>query len=241
MSNHYHIVVGVDVERAGSWSVEEVLRRWTHLFAGPLVVQRYLSDAHSGLTDAERRLAEALAEGYRARLTDLSWFMRVLNENIARQASREDGTKGHFWEGRFKSQALLGEAAVLSAMACVDLNPLRAGLASRTEENDSTSIQARIKALGEWDAVPSIPATFNGAMAGTESPAYLRGLPWCRRKIQATNRYRHCQWPRSCRLMPPVGLSRQFHFHSMITWNSLTRLPESSGRASGAPSYRRFL
>jgi hypothetical protein len=56
------------------------------------------------------------AESYRLRLCDLSWFMRVLNETIARKANAEDGVRGRLWEGRFKSQALLDEQAVLSAM-----------------------------------------------------------------------------------------------------------------------------
>ena len=41
MSNHYHIVLRVDAERAKSWTVEEVLQRWTQLFTGPVLVQRY--------------------------------------------------------------------------------------------------------------------------------------------------------------------------------------------------------
>jgi hypothetical protein len=41
MSNHYHVVVHVDINRAESWSVEEVLLRWARLFTGPLLVQRY--------------------------------------------------------------------------------------------------------------------------------------------------------------------------------------------------------
>ena len=76
---------------------------------------------------------------------DISWFMKVLNEKIAKQANAEDDCTEHFWESRYKSQALLDEQAVLSAMAYVDLNPVRADMAPTPEQSDHTSIQLRIE------------------------------------------------------------------------------------------------
>ena len=124
MSNHLHIVVRVDAERALAWDRDEVLRRWTTLFTGPELVQRYRAHPE-GLCVAELAQVDLWVATYRERLMDLSWFMRVLNEPIARQANAEDGVTGRLWEGRFKSQALLDEQAVLTAMAYVDLNPIR--------------------------------------------------------------------------------------------------------------------
>jgi hypothetical protein len=139
------------------WSLDEVLERWTQLFSGPLLVTRYLSEARGQMTGAEIAQVEELGETYRARLYDLSWFMRTLNEHIARKANAEDGVRGRFWEGRFKSQALLDEKALLAAMAYVDLNPVRAGIAETPESSEYTSIQERIAGVPE-EAPPQIQA-----------------------------------------------------------------------------------
>ena len=65
--------------------------------------------------------------------------------NISREANREDNCKGKFWEGRFKSQALLDEKALFSWLAYVDLNPIRVGIASSVEDSEFASISDRIK------------------------------------------------------------------------------------------------
>jgi hypothetical protein len=70
--------------------------------------------------------------------------MKCLNESIARKANKEDGCTGHFWESRYKSQALLSEEALLSCMAYVDLNPIRTRLCNTPEASDHTSIKAHI-------------------------------------------------------------------------------------------------
>ncbi|MEE4217643.1 MAG: hypothetical protein V2I48_08545 [Xanthomonadales bacterium] len=142
MSNHYHVVVRIDIGQVKQWSDEEVARRWMQLFSGPQLMHQYL-----GRTDLAAPelvwIAERLAI-WRNRLCDLSWFMRCLNEPIARMANREDHCSGRFWEGRFKSQALLDARAVLACMAYVDLNPIRAAMAKTPEQSDYTSIQERI-------------------------------------------------------------------------------------------------
>ncbi|WP_062271109.1 transposase [Endozoicomonas arenosclerae] len=147
MSNHYHVVLHINSREVEGWSRDEILKRWTLLFAGPLLVQRYLS-GHN-LSSSQLRRVDEYTEEFRLRLKSISWFMRCLNEHLAREANQEDGCKGRFWEGRFKSQALLDEAALLTCMAYVDLNPIRATLSKTPEQSDFTSIQQRIDHLSK--------------------------------------------------------------------------------------------
>ena len=145
MSNHTHIVLHVDKEEAQSWNFKQVLTRYHKLHKGTLLTHKYLSD--NPLTPAEQLTLENTVTIYRKRLYDISWFMRELNEYIAREANKEDKCTGRFWEGRFKSQALLDEAAVLSCMAYVDLNPVRAKMEKTPESSKYTSISKRVKAI----------------------------------------------------------------------------------------------
>ena len=135
MSNHVHLVLRVDGDRAEGLSDEEVVARYKVLFAHSV----------SELKNCPAGVAKKRMMLFRQRLSDLSWFMRCLNEHIARRANREDGCTGRFWEGRFKSQALLDEAALLTCMSYVDLNPVRAGLATSLAGSDFTSIQQRLR------------------------------------------------------------------------------------------------
>jgi REP element-mobilizing transposase RayT len=134
MSNHYHVVLFVDDDAANKWSDDEVIARWKAIFPGD-------AKKHSHLP--------AKIPLWRERLTSISWFMRCINETIAVASNDEDGCSGRFWEGRFKCQALLDEGALLSAMAYVDLNPIRAGIAQTPEESESTSIYERIQCLSK--------------------------------------------------------------------------------------------
>jgi len=186
MSNHYHLVAHVERERALTWSDDEVLERWTQLFSGPQLVQRYLSPQRAQMGQAEVAMVLTFAKTYRERLHDLSWFMRVLNESLARQANAEDVCTGRFWEGRFKSQALLDEQALLAAMAYVDLNPVRAGMAETPETSDYTSIQERLGLAPA--AVPVQGMDCRATLAMTQESAMTGGS-----EADATPRHREAE------------------------------------------------
>jgi hypothetical protein len=142
MSNHYHVVLHVDREQGLAWSDAEVIERWHRLFKGSVLSQRV--SRGEPLHQAEQHaLTEQVAE-WRQRLVSISWFMRCLNEPIAREANREDDVTGRFWEGRYTSQALLDEKALAACMVYVDLNPIRAQMATTPETSIHTSIHCRI-------------------------------------------------------------------------------------------------
>ncbi len=113
------------------------------MFNGPLLVQRLRNGEM--LSAPELATVADITRVWRERLSSISWFMRCLSQPIARQANLEDKCTGKFWESRFHSQALKTDEALLSCMAYVDLNPIRAGMEDTPETSDYTSIQERMK------------------------------------------------------------------------------------------------
>jgi len=146
MSNHFHIVLKINSTK--EWNATQVLMTWCALYSLPVLCDRYLKGEIN--TEAElRRVKEYVAE-YRIRLASVSWYMKAINEYISRLANEEDKCTGHFWESRFKSQALLDERALLTCMAYVDLNPIRAAMAKDLRGSEFTSIKERIEQNSTW-------------------------------------------------------------------------------------------
>lgn len=142
MSNHYHLVVKVNRAHALNWSDDEVITRWYKLYRGHPLVDQHTQGQR--LDAISRRHFDEIIATWRARLYDISWYMKNLNEHIAREANKEDNCTGKYWEGRYQSQGLLDHASIIRCMAYVDLNPIRAKAADSLEHSDFTSIQERI-------------------------------------------------------------------------------------------------
>ncbi len=123
-------------EASNGWTSKEVAERWVKLY--PAHTPELCAQKAAAIVDNPALIAE-----YRSRLTNLSWLMKSLSEPIARKANAEDKVTGRFWEGRFKCQALLSEKSILAAMAYVDLNPVRANIASGISTSRYTSVKAR--------------------------------------------------------------------------------------------------
>jgi len=94
LSNHYHLVVKICPERLPIWSDREVIERWTRLYSGTTAARRYLE--HQALSASETFELDSDLIKWRERLGNLSWFMRSLNEYIARKAHAEDECTGYF-------------------------------------------------------------------------------------------------------------------------------------------------
>ena len=182
MSNHIHVVVRNRPDVMAGWSNDDVARRWWNVFPKRRDKQGNAAEP----TDSELTMITADPERLvqvRARLSNLSWFMRCLVEPIARRANREDKCSGRFFEGRYRCQPVLDEPALAACLAYVDLNPIRAGIAETPETSRFTSVFERIQELREPDAGPgqSEPAPSEAAAIAAElaaaKPATLERLP----------------------------------------------------------------
>jgi REP element-mobilizing transposase RayT len=191
MSNHVHVVLRIDPTTAATWTDEEVAMRWVRLFPATLDGE----PDEAGCRTKEQTLmgnADRLRT-CRQRLGSLAWFMKALNEPIARRANREDACTGRFWQGRYSCQALLDDAAVLTCMSYVDLNPIRAGIADNLESSVHTSAVQRIEKVRSNPTLATTSlASINVSTATAHLPIttedYLDLIDWSARLTRADKR-----------------------------------------------------
>lgn len=176
LDNHLHVLVRLDVDTAKSWSSEEVVRRWIAIYPprgldpdDPKALQNWIEKQ----VNSEQQVAE-----YRARLANLGWFMKSLKEPFARMCNKADGKRGTFWDARYKSIAVLDEEALLATCIYIDLNPVAAGVAKVPEKSKHTSIKQRVEHAKTKGALPSLNASLDGSVAGSDATGNLEQDQW---------------------------------------------------------------
>ena len=141
MDNHFHVVAAFHPKVSARWTPEEIARRWLLLYP------KKNSEERQEFVDSVKSDAEC-AEKFRSRLSVTPWFMKSLDEYIARLANHEDQVKGKFWGHRYFSKALEPSDELIACMAYVDLNPSRAGVAVHPEQvGQYTSLRRRLEEL----------------------------------------------------------------------------------------------
>ncbi len=180
LSNHFHLILRSRPDVVETWDDTEVARRWLRLCPQRRNKDGTPAEPSRSELDQIRCSSDRLAE-IRRRLSDISWWMRLLCQRVAMRANREDEESGRFWQDRFKAVRLLDEASLLACAAYVDLNPIRAALNEKLEDSDHTSAQRRIEQLeldraeARGDSGTPSPADTCSESAPPVSPIRLRG------------------------------------------------------------------
>jgi len=146
LSNHIHLVLRSRPDVVAEWDDSEVARRWLMLCPVRRDENRQPMEPTEFELNHIRNDKEKVVV-LRNRLSDISWWMRLLSQNIAQRANKEDREVGKFWQARYRAVRLLDETAILACAAYVDLNPIRAALAATIEDSDFTSAQKRANEL----------------------------------------------------------------------------------------------
>jgi REP element-mobilizing transposase RayT len=218
MSNHMHLALHFDPAWVEAWTDQEVAERWNRLFPRAKMTEQQQAERIKAWLTQDGKIANM-----RERLASVSEFMKYLSQPIARRANIEDDCKGKFWESRFKCQRLLDEAAVLSAMVYVDLNPVRAATAQDLEDSDFTSIQQRIRdtalKLGsggnQLEAIAGVPGTGSLAISIAQ---YLNLVDWTGRQMHPGKRGKID--PERPRILDRLGLTDR-------SWTTQVKATES--------------
>ncbi len=148
LSNHHHQLLRSRPDVVRTWDDTEVARRWLMICPARKDADGKPLPPTTAELDKIRNCPEEVAEK-RLRLSDVSWWMRLLNQRVAQAANNEDEATGRFFADRFKGIPLIDEESVLACSVYVDLNWIRACLAETLEMSDYTSAKRRVLALRE--------------------------------------------------------------------------------------------
>jgi hypothetical protein len=133
----------------------EVARRWLNLC--PSLRLRTLRSVEP----TEKEIVALAADGariaeIRIRLSDIAWFLRLLQQRISLFCNREDDYTGRFWSDRFRSILLVEHKFYWLAMANVDLSAVYIDPDKPFSVSEFTSALLRLRDLLEAQERPLV-------------------------------------------------------------------------------------
>lgn len=131
MGNHFHLVARM--HPLDEVSDEEVVKRW-----------------HDYYGDEAQLLGEQVAE-VKKRLCSLAAYVKDIKQNFTRYYNKKHKRQGFFWGGRFKSMIVQEGHTLVSLLAYVDLNPIRAGIVKRPEDYKWCSLGYHVQTGNKGD------------------------------------------------------------------------------------------
>jgi len=145
MANHLHLVLQTLPRVAKRWSPREVVSRW---LAATRMAKCLTDDVPPPNPKRIEKMMQdkKLVARLRRRLSSPSWFMGLLQENIARRANAEEDRSGRFFDGRYGCRECVDINALLLCGIYVDLNAQRAGEVVDPLGSPHTSVHLRMQA-----------------------------------------------------------------------------------------------
>ncbi|MCC5842289.1 MAG: hypothetical protein JJT96_19390, partial [Opitutales bacterium] len=130
MANHFHIFVRLDPRETEDLDDAGLLERFRALYGGTRCASLGLdADDLEVILKKNGDSAEGIRRRLRARMGDVSVFMREVKTRFTLWYNGEHGTVGTFWAERFRSVVVEADTAAQRMVAAyIDLNPVRAGL-----------------------------------------------------------------------------------------------------------------
>ncbi len=170
MSNHFHLILRSRPDCVEKWGDTDVARRWLMLCPVRRDEQGQTEEPNEAELNSIRSDPDRL-KVIRSRLSDISWWMRLLCHQIALRANHEDEETGRFFTSRFRAVRLLDEQALVACAAYVDLNPIRAAMAESLQTSDYTSAQRRIQAIEQVSTIAQAAAKTTVTSKTSEIPS----------------------------------------------------------------------
>ena len=172
MDNHYHILC--KVTRTGEPVPQEEIIRRVGVLKG--------AKAAEALAEHWRELAaagfdatlESELDRYRARMNDVSAFMKTMKELYAIWYNREYGYSGSVWSGVFKSTMVEGGRYLEYCRRYILANPVRAGIVSQAKDyrwvwgGNPEETESFAGCLPEWSVAAKVAQVGAGKIFGSE-------------------------------------------------------------------------